>query len=182
MKPSAIILFSLLAVGILANANVALSQPSGQGEGMMGGGPGQSMKGPGMMGGNGFMGPRGMMGMMGGCGMMMGGGEAPTFINGRIAFLKAELAITDAQKTVWEAYADPFKKKLQGMQNMHQMMQTVFEAKTPVDRLDAHIAFMENRIAALKGVKPALTKLYDALSAEQKKKADELLTGMGCMN
>ena len=26
-----------------------------------------------------------------------------------------------------------------------------------------------------------LAKLYDALSSDQKKKADELLTGMGCM-
>jgi hypothetical protein len=28
-------------------------------------------------------------------------------------------------------------------------------------------------------VKPVLTKLYEALSADQKKKADDLLTGMG---
>jgi len=40
---------------------------------------------------------------------------------------------------------------------------------------------MESRIAALKEVKPALANLYEALSSDQKKKADELLTGMGCM-
>ena len=40
---------------------------------------------------------------------------------------------------------------------------------------------MESRSNALKDVKPALAKLYEALSAEQKKKADEILTGMGCM-
>jgi hypothetical protein len=40
---------------------------------------------------------------------------------------------------------------------------------------------MDGRLAALKEMKPALTALYDALSDEQKKKADDLLTGMGCM-
>ena len=40
---------------------------------------------------------------------------------------------------------------------------------------------MDSRLAKLKEIKPALAKLYAALSAEQKKKADEVLTGMGCM-
>jgi hypothetical protein len=34
---------------------------------------------------------------------------------------------------------------------------------------------------SLKEVKPALAALYAALSEDQKKKADSLLTGMGCM-
>ena len=67
------------------------------------------------------------------------------------------------------------------MQGMWQTMKTVFEAKTPADRLDAQIAAMDSRLAALKEIKPALAKLYAALSDEQKKKADEVLTGMGCM-
>jgi hypothetical protein len=143
------------------------------GPGMMGsGGPGY---GPGMM--------SGMMGMMGGCPMMgtTAEGRAQTFVNGRIAFLKAELGITEAQKAAWDAYADALKRNLQGMQGMWQTMQAVFEAKTPVERLDAHVAAMEGRLTALKDVKPALASLYAALNDEQKKKADELLTGMGCM-
>jgi hypothetical protein len=40
---------------------------------------------------------------------------------------------------------------------------------------------MDSRVSALKEIKPALAKLYDALGSDQKKKADELLTGMGCM-
>ena len=60
----------------------------------MGGG----MMGSGMMG---MMRGGGMMGMMESCPMM--GGTAHS--EGRIAFLKAELAVTDQQKGVWEAYA-----------------------------------------------------------------------------
>ena len=113
--------------------------------------------------------------------MMGADGQASTFIEGRIAFLKAELAITDAQKGAWDAYADATKRNLESMQGMWQTMKSVFEAKTPMERLDAHLAAMESRTKVLKDVKPALAKLYEALNAEQKKKADEILTGMGCM-
>jgi DNA-binding transcriptional MerR regulator len=109
------------------------------------------------------------------------GGDTSSFTEGRIAFLKAELAITDAQKAVWETYAAALKKNLQGMQAMRESMTKVMQAKTPVERLDAHIAAMDERLASLKEVKPGLAALYAALSVEQRKKADQILTGMGCM-
>jgi hypothetical protein len=152
------------------------------GGGMMGGG---MMGGKGMMGG-GMMGRGGMMGMMGrGCpmmGMMMGGGgDMPMYRKGRVAFLKAELAITDAQAKVWDAYADQLKQNMQSMQDMHKTMMAARSGKTPVERLESRITAMEGRVKALKDIKPKLTALYDALSDEQKKKADQILTGMGCM-
>jgi len=151
--------------------------------GMMGGmmQPGDGtmgmMQGDGMMGG--MVQGRGMMEIMRDCPMM--GGATATHAEGRIAFLKAELAITDQQKEAWEAYAAAIKKNLDGMQVMRETMMTVMQAKSPVERLDAHIGAMDARVAALKEIKPALANLYAALSDEQKKKADELLTGMGCM-
>jgi hypothetical protein len=121
----------------------------------------------------------GMMRMMAECGVL--GGDMATHAEGRIAFLKAELGVSDAQKAVWEAYAAALAKNLQGMQGMRQAMMKAMEAKSPVERLDSHIAAMEGRVAALKEVKPALGTLYSALSEDQKKKADQLLTGVGCM-
>jgi hypothetical protein len=153
----------------------------GYGQGMMHGqGYGAGMMGPSY--GSGTMGNY-VPGMMGGCPMMGSttDGQMSTFAEGRIAFLKAELGITDAQKSEWDAYAGTIKVNLQNMQGMWQSMQTVFEAKTPTDRLEAQIAAMDGRLAALKEIKPTLSKLYAALSAEQKKKADDLLTGIGCM-
>jgi len=114
-------------------------------------------------------------------GMMMGGRDTSTRAEGRIAFLKAELAITDAQKEFWDAYASALKKNLEGMRSMRASMMEMMQAKSPVERLDQHIAAMENRTAALKEIRPALSNLYAALSDDQKKTADELLTGMGCM-
>jgi hypothetical protein len=120
-----------------------------------------------------------MMGMMASGCPMMGGG--PMYPEGRSAFLKAELAITDAQAKVWDAYAEALKKNMQSMQGMRQTMMAARSGKTPVERLDAHATAMEGRLQALKDIKPALAALYDALSDDQKKKADQLLTGMGCM-
>jgi len=175
-----------IAVATIVSAATAALSPSAlaqQGRGME---PGMGMS-HGMMGsdkGGGMMGPGGMMGMMGGgCPMMgmMGGGNMPMHAKGRVAFLKAELAITDSQAKVWDAYAEALKKNMQSMQDMHKTMMAARTAKTPVERLDAHVTAMEGRLQALNDVKPALAALYDALSDDQKKKADELLTGMGCM-
>ena len=154
----------------------------GQGN-MPGGMPGQGMPGSGMMGpgmmGQGMMG-QGMMQMMGGSCPMAGGSGAPAFIDGRLAFLKAELAITDAQKGAWEAYAAALKANMQGMQGMGQTMMTAMTGANPEARLDALVTAMERRVTALRTVKPALSKLYASLSEEQKKKADQILTVMGC--
>lgn len=144
--------------------------------------PGQSqpqitggMMDPGMMS---RMTGGGMMDMMANCPMM---GAGASHAEGRIAFLRAELAITDAQKVVWEAYAAQTKKNLQSMQDMQKTMMSMMDAKTPIDRIDARIAMMDKRGQVLKDVKPTLAALYTALSEDQKKKADQILTGMGCM-
>jgi hypothetical protein len=178
MRKCTLFAAAVTAIAFTATTLCLSSRANAQpyGPGMMGGyGPSMMQGyGPGMMG---------SYGMMGGCPMMgmTTGGQASSFAEGRIAFLKAELGITDAQKIEWDAYAETIKRNLQSMQGMWQSMKTVFEAKTPGDRLDAHITAMDSRLAALKEIKPALMKLYDALSPEQKKKADEVLTGMGCM-
>jgi hypothetical protein len=121
--------------------------------------------------------------MGGGCPMVAFGddGETTTFIDGRLAFLKTELKITDAQKGAWDAYAQSLKRNLETMKSMHQSMQAAFDAKTPSDRLQARIAAMETRLMALKEMQPAVAKLYEALDATQKEAADDLLTVMGCM-
>lgn len=114
-------------------------------------------------------------------GMMMGNGDMPAIADGRIAFLKAELTITAAQQTAWDTYAGALRKNFTGMQAMRQTMMSALDGKTPVERLDAHLAAIESRHGALKEIKPVLATLYGALNDEQKKKADQILTGMGCM-
>lgn len=57
----------------------------------------------------------------------------------------------------------------------------MMNAKTPIERIDARIVAMDKRAPALKEIKPVLAALYASLSADQKVKADQILTGMGCM-
>jgi hypothetical protein len=170
----------MLALGLTAGASVLSAQPQrapGGGWGMMGPGGGPWM----MAHGRGYMG-RGMVSM--GC-PMFGfddeDGQTGAFVDGRIAFIKAELGITDAQKSAWDAYVDAVKANFDGMRGMHQQMQVIWDAKSPVERLDAQIAAMEGRLNGLKEMKPAVAKLYEALDGKQREKADAVLTSMGCM-
>ena len=165
------------------HATSALAQDMGEGASQTKSGMGMGMMGKKDKGkpGGGMM-DRGMGGMMGGrCPKMgmMGGGDMHA--KGRVAFLKAELEITDAQQDVWNTYAEALKKNMQSMQDAHKSMMKAKMAQSPVEKVDARITMMESRVAALKEIKPALAALYGSLSDDQKKKAGQLLIRMGCM-
>lgn len=140
--------------------------------------PHMPMMGQGMMGGQG-MGP----GMMGQYGMgMMGHGmmnDMGPMMEGRLAYMKAELGITDAQTTAWDDYAKAVKARVASMQKTRVEIMKVMHSGSALDRLDARTKAMENMVESLKAVRPPVVALYNALTADQKKKADALL-GMDC--
>jgi hypothetical protein len=127
-------------------------------------------KGGGMMG-NGMMGG----GMMGG---QAGSTMAPfAHTEGRIAFLKAELAITDAQAPQWNAFADALRGASKSMrESMTSMMQAGMPSNA-ADRTDAMVKMMAARLDSLKTIASAEKALYAVLTEAQKKTADELLSG-----
>jgi hypothetical protein len=95
------------ALATVTGITGAIAQPGPQ--------PGYMM-GPGMMGSNGMMGGGMHMGMMGWggqatqmCTMMTG------HVEGRLAYLKAELKITPAQETLWTPFADAVRANAQTM-------------------------------------------------------------------
>ena len=118
-----------------------------------------------------------LTGMMGTC-PMMGGMSA--YADGRVAYLKTELAITETQEPVWATYATALKRHLNRMLESEQTIMQVLEAKTPVERMRSYIKVMENRVSSLKELEPSLAELYSALSPDQQERSDEVLTGMGC--
>jgi hypothetical protein len=152
---------------------------------------------PGMMGGQqGMMGGMPMMNMMSmmnmGMMQMMGGGDAPGMgmidhVDGRIAFLRTELKITDAQAGAWSAFAVALRANAQKLGTargamMGQMGAGQPQAQTLAQRLDAQERWLTARLDGTRAIKTAFTKLYDVLSQDQKKTADELLApqmGMG---
>ena len=130
-----------------------------------------------------MMGHQGMgrgMGMRGGqgsiCGMMT------THVEGRLAFLKAELAITSEQESLWNDYAAAVRDNAKSVASRCSAMMKQGEAKQSLpDRLEAQEQFVAARLDALRAVSKALKPLYGALSDTQKQLADELIrssTGM----
>ena len=95
-----------------------------------------------------------------------------------IAYIKADLEITDAQMDAWNAYADAVRKRHAAMEDVRADMMKA-KGGTAVERLDARITSLEARLESLKAMKPATEGLYAVLTDEQKQKADKLLGG-GC--
>lgn len=137
---------------------------------------------PGGMAGDGDMPMMRMMRMMmGRDGMAMMGAMA-RHVEGRLAFLKTELKITDAQLPLWNAVADAMRANAKTMGDMAGGMMGGSQAATLPDKLAMLGKMMTAHLEALRKFKAAVDPLYAALGDEQKKTADELLIGpMGMM-
>jgi LTXXQ motif family protein len=154
----------------------------GQGGGMMGHGQG------GMMG-HGQGGMMGRGGMMGGCpkmGGMMGGGmmgkgmmQSRPMMEARLAYIKADLEITDAQTAAWNAYADAVRTHYGAMATAREAMSKAMQSGKILERMDARIQATQAKLDSLKALKPATEELFKVLTDEQQKKADQLL-GAAC--
>ena len=111
-------------------------------------------------------------------GAMERGGMMPTgmplrHVEGVLAFYKTELAITDAQLPQWTAFADAVRA---GAKLLGQAAQAGPAGQgTAVEQIERRAAFLSAQLDSLKLVQAAATPLYAALSADQKKIADELM-------
>jgi hypothetical protein len=118
--------------------------------------------------------------------MMMGEDRTPMMakhIEGRLAFLKTELKIIDSQLPLWNVFAHALRDAASMMQAMPRpMMGMNFKAATLPDKLAARESMFVVRLEALRKLKAAADPLYAALTADQKKTADEImLSPMGMM-
>ncbi|MGK9286541.1 Spy/CpxP family protein refolding chaperone [Sinorhizobium meliloti] len=105
---------------------------------------------------------------------------APEYIEGRIAFLKAELRITPEQEPLWNAFAEALRANTRGI--MDGMMQTqaamgrlAGAAATPLQRVDVGERALASRLESVRKLKAALVPLYQSLEGAQKQAADKLL-------
>jgi hypothetical protein len=168
----------VIATALMGTAT-AQNQPAQQG----GTNPG-AMMGPGMMG-------PGMMGYDGGAGMMHCGASGSAMcsamaghIDGRLAYVKAELKITDAQESLWNSYAAAARDSANTMVARCMTMMSRHSGSTVSlpDRLDQNEQLMAAQLDALRATNKALKPLYAALSESRKQTADQLFWGpMGMM-
>jgi len=100
----------------------------------------------------------------------------------RLAFLKTELKITDAQLALWNAVADTMRVSVKNMGGMPGAMMGSARTGTLPEKLALREKMMTAHLESLRKFKMAVDPLYAAFSDEQKKTADELLIGpMGMM-
>lgn len=148
----------------------------GGGQGMMGGSQGMMGGSQGMMGGAGMTNMMQMMGMMRQSGNGMGGMATIDRIEGRIAFLRTELKITDAQTGAWNAFADALRTNARTLGDVRASMTPQAGAsQTLVDRLALQEKWLAARLDGTRAIKSALTALVSTFSDEQSKTADEIL-------
>jgi hypothetical protein len=95
------------------------------------------------------------------------------YIKGRVAFMKAELEITDAQERLWEVFAEALRDFLKAGSRSR------VEGSTRATALPERLAIQERDLAsnleALRQWKAIIETFYAGLSEQQRRGADELL-------
>lgn len=115
-----------------------------------------------------------MMGMMQKMTMMQEMMDPTRHVEGRIAFLHAELAITEAQEPAWKALADALRQNASGMMQVTAADHSHDAGSVVMGQmLDQQLA-MEARLDGLKAINAALKPLVDSLSDDQRATLDEL--------
>lgn len=111
-------------------------------------------------------------------------------VDGKMAFLKAELAITPEQEDAWMAVENTLRAGIEQHaeragehrdRRARRKGEQADKADMPSvpDRLAHHVEAMEARLAQVKAMQGAVTDLYAVLSPEQQATADQLLSRRG---
>ena len=96
-------------------------------------------------------------------------------VEGRLAYLKTELGITEPQAEAWKQYEDAVRSRPSAVQGMRQEMMKAMQGGSVADRVKTRITMMEEMVASMKAQSTAIENLYKVLTDEQKKKGDQLL-------
>ncbi|MBI5128886.1 MAG: Spy/CpxP family protein refolding chaperone [Rhodopseudomonas palustris] len=152
-----------------------MAQPSGQPQNM---GPGRM---PGQMPNSNMMQMMERMhGQMSGSGAMSGSNatsgppDVTERLEGRIAFLKAELQISDKQSQDWNALADALRSSRQHLLDARKLL-VMDDKTTGTERIELYERHLTERLEAIKAARAALNRLYPTLTATQKQTADTIL-------
>jgi len=95
-------------------------------------------------------------------------------LEGRIAFLKAELQITDKQLADWSNLADALRSSRQHLLEARKLV-AVDEKMDGAARLEQYERHLAERLEAIKSARTAFGRLYASLNESQKQTADTIL-------
>ncbi|WP_158639260.1 Spy/CpxP family protein refolding chaperone [Elioraea rosea] len=104
-------------------------------------------------------------------------------IEGRLAFIRAELRITDAQAAPWNTFADAVRSQTERLGQAAMPTQAPGQPSaappTALQQMERRIAALSEQLEAMRAVAAAAGPLYAALSEEQRRTADELMIEHG---
>jgi hypothetical protein len=105
------------------------------------------------------------------------------FIEGRIAFLRTELKLTPQQQPLFDRLADEMRSTAKTMQEHHALRH---QASAPasasvLEKLEQRSAMMKDAVAAQERYLAVFRPLYQSLTDEQKKTAEQLFAHGGGM-
>jgi hypothetical protein len=103
----------------------------------------------------------------------------PETVEQRITSLKAALKIAPAQETKWNAVAQAMRENASAMEKLVSAKHAQASSMTAVDDLKIYEDFAQARVDGLKNLTPAFKGLYDSMSADQKKNADQVFQHFG---
>ena len=100
-------------------------------------------------------------------------------VEGRLAYAKTLLGITDSEAAAWTAYEDVSRANVQIMRAAQQAMMDAERSGSAIDRMHAQTVMMQARLDARKALQPATEALYNALTPEQRERANAVLLLLG---
>jgi hypothetical protein len=108
-------------------------------------------------------------------GSLMAPGGAIHNVEGHIAFIKAELSLTDAQQKPWDQFADALRTNAKQLSGAPRTMMGGTDAKMPLAaRLGQQEKVLSLHLEALKRARAAFEDLNAVLSDEQKKQLEQM--------
>ncbi len=106
--------------------------------------------------------------------------EPGRHVEGRIAYLKAELKITDAQAPQFDAVANVMRDNAKAMHDSFQSLRgDQSQPRTALSQLEARVKFAQLRADGEAKMLAAFRPLYQAMSPDQQKAADEMVEHHG---
>jgi hypothetical protein len=100
-------------------------------------------------------------------------------VEARLAYLKAELKLTDQQQAAWNTFADAYRAATQKTANVCAAMDAAGPDHSMHQDVLGHLAMMEHHMSdhldSVRELKGALEPLFAVLNEEQKKAADHAL-------
>lgn len=98
-------------------------------------------------------------------------------VEGRIAFMRAELGVTDAQAPAWDQFAQALRTARGHLTEAGQALSASQNGQSgSPTRLEAYERHLSMRLDSLRGARGSFQRLYATLNPSQKQTADELVT------